>query len=97
MAAIATASKPRQLWPASHGQLALATASQPWPRPASQGTCGQPAKAIASQPAKAAAQPRPRAVGSKQPAVTFFFQNDTTITVKTLKGKTVTLRTNTCI
>jgi len=32
MAAIATASKPRQMWPAS------------------QGTCGQPAKAMASQP-----------------------------------------------
>ena len=34
-----------------HGQQAkAAVASQPWPRPASQGTCGQPAKAIASQP-----------------------------------------------
>ena len=65
MAAIATASKPRQLWPASHGQPAMATASQPRHlRPASKGH---------SQPAKAAAQPRPRAVGSKQPAVTFFF------------------------
>jgi len=34
-----------------HGQQAkAAVASQPWPRPASQGTCGQPAKAMASQP-----------------------------------------------
>ena len=73
-----------------HGQQAkAAVGSQPRHlRPASKGH---------SQPAKAAAQPRPRAVGSKQPAVTFFFQNDTTITVKTLKGKTVMLGTNTCI
>ena len=77
-----------------HGQQAkAAVASQPWPRPASQGTCGQPAKAIASQPRQRPSQGQ----GPSEASSDFFFQNDKTITFKTLKGKTVTLGTNTCI
>jgi hypothetical protein len=75
----------------SFGQPAMATASQP--RPATQGTCGQPAKAMASQPRQRPA----KAKGRQKRAMTFFFQNDKTITFKTLKVKTVTLETNTCI
>ena len=82
---------PRPASQGSFGQPAMATASQP--RPASQGTCGQPAKAMASQPRQRPA----KAKGRRKLAATFFFQNDKTITFKTLKGKTVTLGTNTCI
>jgi hypothetical protein len=78
---------------ACHGQQAKAvlasqpaTASQPRHlRPASKGH-GQPAKAAPSQ-----------GQGPSEASNDFFFQNDKTITFQTLKVKTVTLGTNTCI